>query len=179
MWGHVTEHTYLYSLSFMAVLGWLQIAANLLGVLLIWLIYSDLVLRLSWAPTTTDAVFPFLVGILEFAQISFLGPANAGIWFVLISVLFAAMAWISQNTMRRARQESENRDFFDGVTPASLRDHLMSGIPAAALLAIGAALWLTGNQGWFACLALVAVNGLLAFQIWINHRYTQRSYTQI
>ena len=176
MWGHITEQSYLHTLSLASALGWLQISANLLGVLLIWLIYSDLVLRLSWAPTTTDAIFPFLVGILEFAQISSLGPANAGIWFVLLSILFAAMAWISQNTMRRARQEPDNRDFFDGVSPATVKDHLMSGIPAAVLLFIGTVLWLTGNQGWFAGLALLAMNGLLAFQMWLNHTYTQRSY---
>lgn len=176
MWAHVTEHTYLYDGSFAAVLGWLQIAANLLGVFLVWLIYSDLVLRLSWVPTTTDALFPFLIGIMEFVLISTLGASTIGIWFVILSVLFAAMTWVTQNTMRRARADEDNHAFFDGISPATLRDHLFSALPVVLLALVGLTLWWSDNQGWPAMVALVAVNLLLVYQIWMNHYYTQRSY---
>ena len=92
MWTHLGEQPYLYTWSFIAFLSWLQIGATFLGILLIWLIYSDLVMRFSWVPATTDAIFPFLVGIVEFANISALGPNKIGLWFVLLGVLFAAMA---------------------------------------------------------------------------------------
>ena len=178
MWAHVTEQTYLYEGTFMALVSWLQIAANLLGIFLIWLIYSDLVLRLSWVPSTIDALFPFVVGILEFAQISLLGPDNIGLWFAIISALFAAMAWISQFTMRRARQEEENAEYFEGLNPATWRDHFRTAIPVLLLATCGVVLWLSGDIGWFACVALLAVNLLLLNQIRVNHVFTQRAYAR-
>ena len=176
MWGHVADQSYLYDWSFTAVLSWLQVIATLFGVLLIWLIYSDLVLRLSWVPNTIDALFPFFVGILEFAQISALGPAKIGLWFSILSCLFAAMSWISHVTMKRARQDDDNREFFSNTNPAAWRDHLLRVLPVGVLLFVGIAIWISGNQGWFALVAVIGAIGLLAFQIWMNHVYTQRSY---
>lgn len=176
LWGHLTEQNYLYKFTFLSVLGWIQISATLLGILLIWLIYSDLVLRLSWVPTTTDAVFPFLVGILEFAQISVLGPSTIGAWFIVLSVLFAAMAWISHRSMKRARLDDDNHEFFKRINPATWRDHVRAGAPAGILVVLGASIWLSENRGWFALVAIVFVAILLAYQIWMNHIYTSRSY---
>ena len=176
IWGHVVDQPYLYYWSFTAVLSWLQIIATLLGVLLIWLIYSDLVLRLSWIPNTIDALFPFLVGILEFAQISALDPAKIGLWFAILSCLFAAMSWISHVTMKRARQDDDNREFFSNTNPATWRDHLLRALPVAVLFFVGIAIWISGNHGWFAITAIIGAIGLLTFQIWMNHVYTQRSY---
>ncbi|MEM7098310.1 MAG: hypothetical protein AAF541_08635 [Pseudomonadota bacterium] len=176
LWGHLTEQSYLYELSFLAVLGWTQISATLLGILLIWLIYSDLVLRLSWVPTTTDAVFPFLVGILEFAQINLLGPSSIGPWFLVLSVLFAAMTWISHRSMKRARLDDDNHEFFDRINPANWRDHLRAGAPAGILAVLGVSIWLSGSRGWFVLVAIVFVAILLSYQIWMNHVYTSRSY---
>jgi hypothetical protein len=176
MWSHLSEQAYLYELSFIAILSWLQIIATLLGILLIWLIYSDLVLRLSWLPTTTDAIFPFLVGILEFAQIGALGPTTIGLWFAILGVLFASMAWISQGTMKRARLDRDNEDFFENIGPASWRDHFVTIIPVVTLLIIGVYIWVMSNQGWFAFVAIIFAVVLLAFQIRMNHVYTQRSY---
>lgn len=176
MWTHVNEHPYLYQYSFIAVLSWLQIVATLLGILLIWLIYSDLVLRLSWVPTTTDAIFPFAVGILEFIQISTLGPATIGPWFMILAVLFSAMAWISHVTMKRARLDSDNAEFFKNISPATWRDHVVTGIPVAMLLIVGITVFMLHNQGWFALITLVLAIGLLSYQIRMNHVFTKRSY---
>jgi hypothetical protein len=176
LWLHLIDQPYLYTFSFAATLGWVQVVATLLGILLIWLIYSDLVLRLSWVPNTADALFPFFVGILQFAQISVLGSERVGIWFVILGVLFAAMVWISQITMKRARRDEDNRDFFRNINPASWRDHLFSALPAVTLVVIGLAIWITDNQGWFALLAVAGAAALLILQIWRNHVYVQRSY---
>ncbi len=178
MWTHINENAYLYELSFMSVLGWTQVVATLLGILLIWLVYSDLVLRLSWVPTTTDAIFPFLVGILEFIQISVMGPTAIGAWFMILAVLFAAMTWITQTTMKRARQDLDNADFFKGVEPASWKDHLMSIFPILVLLMIGLSIWLLNDQGWFSMMTMVLAVILLANQIRMNHIFTQRSYNR-
>jgi hypothetical protein len=176
LWLHLIDEPALYALSLIAVLSWLQIVATLLGILLIWLIYSDLVLRLSWLPNTADALFPFFVGILQFAQISALGPDHIGIWFGILGILFAAMAWISQITMKRARQDEDNEEFFRDIDPATWRDHLTSAVPAALLMLLGLAIWSSNDQGWFAMLALAGAVGLLILQIWRTHGYVQRSY---
>lgn len=178
LWGYVVEHPYLYDWTFTAVLGWLQVVATLLGILLIWLIYSDMVLRLSWVPHTIDALFPFLVGILEFAHISVLGPTQIGLWFAILSALFAAMSWISHVTMKRARQDDDNREFFVDTEPASRRDHLLRALPVAVLLLLGIALWPSTNQGWLAVTATTGAIALLAYHIWMNHVYTQISYAR-
>ena len=96
-----------------------KIGATLLGILLIWLIYSGLVMRFAWVPTTKDAVFPFLVGIVEFALISALGPDTLGLWFIILGGLYGAMSWISQATMAHARQDAENALFFSNSPPSS------------------------------------------------------------
>ena len=176
LWLHLVGQPELYVASFASVLGWLQVAATLLGILLIWLVYSDLVLRLSWLPNTADALFPFFVGILQFAQINVLGVERIGVWFVILGVLFAAMAWISQMTMKRARRDEDNREFFQDINPATGRDHLLAALPPAVLILIGFGIWSTGDQGWFAMLALVGAVGLLLLQIWLAHFYVQRSY---
>ena len=176
LWLHLIDQPELYVASFAAALGWIQIVATLLGILLIWLVYSDLVLRLSWLPHTADALFPFFVGILQFAQISVLGPERIGVWFVILGTLFAAMAWIGQTTMKRARRDEDNRDFFQGINPATWRDHLLSALPAVLLMLAGLGIWMTGNQGWFAMVVLAGAVGLLLLQIWLSHFYVQRSY---
>ena len=119
MWTHLGEHPYLYEWSFLSALGWLQIVTTLLGILLIWLIYSGLVMRFSWVPSTSDAIFPFLVGIIEFAHIGVLGPSTIGIWFIITSILFATMASVTQVTMRRARNDADNDHFFSNIPRAS------------------------------------------------------------
>ena len=118
------------------------------------------------------------LGIVEFANISALGPNKIGLWFVLLGVLFAAMAWVSQVTMRRARLDGDNEEFFSAVAPAIWRDHLRSIIPAAGLMILGAGFWLSGNEGWIALIAIVGVVMLLLLQIRLSHKYTQRSYIQ-
>jgi hypothetical protein len=178
MWTHINEHAYLYELSFMSVLGWLQVLATLFGILLIWLVYSDLVLRLTWVPTTTDAIFPFLVGILEFVQIGVMGLTSIGPWFMILGVLFAAMAWIIQTTMMRARLDQDNADFFKHVGPATMKDHLISMVPALVLLVIGILIWLLNDHGWFSMMTMVLAVILLANQIRMNHIFTQRSYNR-
>lgn len=176
MWGHMSDSGYLYTWSFEACLGWLQLLATLLGVILIWLIYSGLVMRFSWVPTTTDAVFPFVIGMIEFAQISALAPSMVEIWFIMTGVIFAAMTWVSQVTMRRARQDSDNDDFFLTVPRATSRDHWISSIPAIGLVLIGVIIWVTNDDGTIAMIAVIGMIALLSWQLRMNHVFTVRSY---
>lgn len=175
LWAHLSEHDYLYQWSYLAVMSWLQIGGTLLGVLLIWLIYSSLVMRFRWVPSTTDTVFPFLVGIVEFALIASLGPGSLGQWFLMLAVVFGVMTWVSQQIMRRARLDGENDVYFNTLTPATLRDHYPAIGTVCTLAAIGLYLWVSNDQGWFAFLAVVCAIGVLGFQMWLSDVFWRRS----
>ncbi len=176
MWDALSTQQHLYHWTLLTVLTWLQLTTTFMGILLIWLIYSSLVMRFSWVPSTSDALFPFLIGIIEFAQIKAIGPDTLGIWFIVVGLLFAAMSYISQVTMRRARMDDDNATFFNNVEPANRRDHLASAIPSVFLMLVGVGLWVTGVQNWIAVAAVTIVMILLIHQLWMSHVFTQRSY---
>ena len=67
LWSRLTASEHLWRFDWVALLGWLQMSAVLLGIIEIWLMYTSLVLRLRWTPSTRDSVIPFVIGLLEFA----------------------------------------------------------------------------------------------------------------
>ncbi len=177
MWERLAQQDYLYSWSYIAVLGWLQIAASLMVVLLVWLVYSSLVMRFRWVPTTGDSVFPFLVGIVEFALMATLDPEMLGQWFLILALLFGAMTSASQVILRRARLDVENDAFFASRAPMKPRGFYSAAATFAGLTTAGIVLWAGGNQGSFAAVALLFAIGVLAYQLWLNDFYWRRSMT--
>ena len=175
LWDHIHEHDYLYQESWTAVLGWVEIGATLLGVVLIWLIYTSMAMRFRWVPTTADSVFPFLIGIIEFMMIAALGVDRLGLWFLALALIFGAMTWVSQVIMRRARLDGENDAFFTSVSPATPRDFVASIATVTALAGSGIYLLLSRDQGWFALVALLVASISLGVQFWLNDRYWRRS----
>lgn len=175
MWSHLNEQESLYQWSFVSFLSWVQIVATLLGVLLIWLIYSTLVMRFRWVPSTGDSVFPFFIGIIEFALIGCLGPDRFGQWFLLLGLVFGAMAWVSQVTMRQARLDGDNDVYFATLERATLRDHYPTFAVVLGFELIGTYLWVSGNQGIPALIALLGAIAVLAVQLWLSDYYWKMS----
>jgi hypothetical protein len=175
LWAHVQEAGYLLVWSWLALLGWVQVGATLVGILLIWLVYSGLVMRFRWVPTTSDMVFPFFIGIIEFVMIASLGPDTMGQWCLVLGVIFAVTTWVSQVIMRRAREDAENAQFFGRVAPATLRDYRLQIVVVAVLAVLGIVLWSSGHQGWLALAALVFGTGSLAWQAWMIAHFWRRS----
>jgi hypothetical protein len=95
-----------------------QIGATPFGVLLIWLIYTSIRCD-RWIPTPTDSVFPFFIGLIEFTPVG-LGPERLSP-VARPAVIFAAAAWVSQITLRRARLDGDNDAYFASVTAATRR----------------------------------------------------------
>lgn len=175
MWSHVTTRDDLYQLSFPAMLSWIQIVATFLGVLVIWLIYASLVMRFRWVPTTSDSVFPFVIGIIEFALIAALGPHLLGRWFLILALIFVVMAWVSQVTLRRAREDGENDSFFSLVERARFKDYLFVMCVSGVFFVAGLYLLMSGNQGWFALFALLVATAALAMQMYSTDVFWRRS----
>jgi hypothetical protein len=175
LWGYVREQEHLIEASWSAALSCAQVIATLLGILVIWIYYSSMVMRFRWVPSTSDTLYPFLIGILQFMLIETLGLETLGHWFVVLGILFAVTSGALQLVLRRARLDGENDDWFGSFSPATLRDfYPVIGI-AALLVGLGVALAITGHQGWFAGLALLAANAALGYQMYLSHQFWERS----
>ena len=175
LWDHIHHRPDLYEMGWPAVAGWLQIAATFNGLILIWLVYAGTVMRFRWIPTTGDSVLPFFVGLIEFLMIDMMGPENGGRWFVVLTVIFVAMAYGNHRTMRRARRDPANKEFFDAVAPATSRDFLPQVIRIVAMALAGAWLWQSGIHGWFAMIALLASVIMLAYETYNAAKFWDRS----
>jgi len=137
LWAHLVESPFLYELTALAILGWMQVCSTLLGMILIWVVYASNVMRFSWVPTVTDSIYPFIVGIIEFWLVESLAPGSYGTWLIVMGLLVAIMTWISQTTMRRARFDEDNADFFRGVPPATWKDFIPQLLIVAIFLSLG------------------------------------------
>ena len=164
LWSHLSHTDYLFDLSWIAVVSWVQIAATVLGIVLIWVVYSGNVMRFRWVPATSDSVMPFFIGLTEFMLIETLGPDDIGLWLMLMALVFGLMNWVAHTTMRRARRDSDNDAYFKTMNPASLRDFYPGIAVVCGLMFAGVYLLTNGDVGMFAMVALLATNAVLAWQ---------------
>lgn len=171
LWSHIKATPELLILNWAAFLSWLQIGVTLMGIILIWLLYSSVTMRFTWTPTPGDSVIPFGVGLLEFTLIATLGLENLPIWFVLLALLFCVMPTTLQSIFRRARLEKENNAFFVNVKPASLRDFYPIMIVVFLLASSGGLLALTGDQYLLALACLLIAAAAHARQMYLSSVY--------
>ncbi len=52
-------------------------------------------MRFRWVPTTSDSVYPFVIGLIEFMLIDTLGPDEIGQWLVFVALIFSVMHWVA------------------------------------------------------------------------------------
>lgn len=155
LWTRVRESAYLWVWGWDALLGWAQVAAMLLGFLVVWLFFISVVMRFRWLPSVQDSVIPFGIGILEFSLIDLMGPDSLAPWLYALALIFAASTWASHTIFRRARQEPANREFFESVAPATLRDFAPSVGAIAGIGLLGLVLHVSGSQGWLALARII------------------------
>ncbi len=179
LWSHVRETTYLFELSWIAAISWIQVFAVFLGLVLIWVVYVNNVMRFRWVPATSESVYPFLIGLFEFMLIEYLGPGDFGLWFIFMALIFGTMTWVAHANMRRARQDPENDSFFAGFEPAKLRDFYPAISIVSVLLLAGIYLLIRGDQTYVAMLALLATNGTLGWQFYAAAQLWRRSMTDV
>lgn len=175
LWTHVRENVPLFELSRLSVLLWIQLLTTFVGIMLIWIVYASHVMRLRWVPKTTDSVYPFVIGLLEFILIELLGAENFGQWMICNAVVFGVMVWISHRTMKRARMDNANDAFFKHLDPANMRDFF----PVFTIVFVGAMagvyLMITNNTGWAALIALLAAGGVMVYQFISVASFWERS----
>lgn len=178
IWSHLHEVDGLFELTWTAVISWSQISATLLGIVLIWVVYSGNVMRFRWVPTTSDSVLPFLIGLTEFLLIATLGADKIGLWLLLMALIFVLMNWVAHSTMRRARQDGDNDAYFNKLQPAQLHDFYPAFAIVCGLTIAGVYLLLSGDRGILAMLALLATNGVLGWQFYQAALFWNLSITE-
>jgi hypothetical protein len=175
LWSAVRERDSLYAGDFAAVVEWVQVTATFLGVLVIWVIYASQVMRFRWVPSILDSVFPFFAGVLEFTMIEVQGVEHLCWWFLALAAIYGLMTWVGQHTMRRARLDGENDEFFRRVGPATLRDFLPAIFAVGSLCAIGIVLGWTGHRGVGALVAVAYAWVLLGAQLVLSDVFWKRT----
>jgi hypothetical protein len=175
LWSHIRESAYLFEMTWAAMLTWIQISTSFLGIVVIWLVYASTAMRFRWVPTTGDSVYPFIIGLLEFILIETLAPEYMGLWFVCMAMIFGLMTWISHRTMRRARLDGENDEYFASLTPATARDFIPAFVIVFVLILAGAYLGVTGDRGMVALVAVLLAFAGLVRQLIIAARFAEMS----
>ena len=171
LWEHARDRPELYAYSWDALLGWLQIAITLNVIVLIWMIYVGLVMRFRWTPAMTDSILPFLVGLIQFLMIDLMGPENLGKWILVLGLIAVVVTSLDHSSMRRARRDPDNREFFEKIPAAEWRDFIPQGISVLFSVVAGAWLWYSGDYGWIALLVLLFALTAMAYNAYIQAKF--------
>lgn len=171
LWGKALDSISWSDGSLSGVTSWLQVAATFTGIILVWVLYANNIMRFRWVPTMLDSVAPFFVGILQFLLISFVGPETIGPWLLVLALVFAVMPALIHRTMRAARRDEDNARFFESRAPATWRDFIGNGVVAVTLLLAGLVLTLTSTPPVWSLLAVSVSWILLLFQLYLAHRF--------
>jgi hypothetical protein len=165
LWSNLSHSNHLWEGGLGAVVGWLQVSAVFGGIVVVWLFYSSLVMRLVWVPSIRDSILPFIVGSAEFLLAEMLSPELRHMWFFLFAAIFGFSAWTSTTTFVRARRDPDNAGLWDDFDPYSARS-LAGPICAVVLLvAAGVGVWIWGATSLVALLAVGFANCALILQV--------------
>jgi hypothetical protein len=175
LWSSVHDHPHLWAGGFPAFVGWLQVATVLGGIVLVWLVYVSIVLRVVWVPSVGDTVYPFIIGVMEFWMADMLGPEHMHIWFFLLAALFAISTRSSMLAFKAARRDPINDELFAGYSAYSTRDRNVTIGFVGTLVLSGVVVLVFGSDGWVALGCLVAALATLAGQYWFLLDYWNRS----
>jgi hypothetical protein len=175
LWSYIRESAYLFEMTWTALLTWIQIGTNFLGIVVIWIAYASIAMRFRWLPNTSDSVYPFIVGLLEFILIETLAPDYMGWWFICLAIIFGLMTWVSHTTMRRARRDGENDEFFVNLEPATVRDFYPAFAIVSLLFLAGIYLADSGDRGIVALIAILLAFAGLVRQLIVATRFWELS----
>ncbi len=175
LWSHVRESGFLFDMTWTALLTWMQIGTSLLGIIVIWIVYASTAMRFRWVPTTSDSVYPFVIGILEFILVETLAPEYMGWWFICLACIFGLMTWVNHRTMRRARLDDENDEYFAKLAPATVRDFYPTFSILIVFTLAGIYLAVSGDTGVFALAAVLTAAAVLVRQLIVAARFWEMS----
>lgn len=175
LWARLHDNAYPLELSWPAIIAWMQVAATVLGLIVIWVVYASNVMRFRWVPSTSDSLYPFFIGFMQFLLIDNMGSDRTGWWLICMAVIFGLMVWVSHSTMRRARLDGSNDDYFKNFAPAKRRDFYPQFAVVGALFLGGGYLISSIDQGLIAFSMMFCVLILLAWQLYDAAQFWEKS----
>ncbi len=178
LWSKIVSSPALIVWSPASLGAWLQVAATFVGILLVWVIYANNVMRFRWVPDTGDTIVPLSVGLMEFSLVHWIGNGTVGLWLIVLGLIFAVMVWASHAMMKRAREEPENVAFFAGRGRATWRDFTGSIMAICLLLSAGIVISVTDYAGGWNVVVLAGCLALLLWQLWGAHVFWRQSMIQ-
>ncbi len=164
------------ALDFDTVMTWVQIVANMLGIVQVWLLYTSATMRIRWTPSIRDLVIPFLIGILEFTWIDLTGPDHVPLWLWTFASVYLVAWWDAQSVFSRARQDPANAEFFTQFRAAGRMDLLEGFAVVGALIVLGLAILSSGAR-WLVVAGVLFTCAILVYRTDLARRYWDRSMT--
>ncbi|WOJ96984.1 hypothetical protein R0137_00075 [Congregibacter brevis] len=175
LWARLHENTLPVELTWPAVTAWIQVAATVLGLMLIWVVYASNAMRFRWVPSTSDSLYPFFIGFMQFLLIDCMTPSRVGWWLICMAVIFSVMVWVSHSTMRRARFDGSNDEYFRHFSPAGRKDFFPQIALIATFLIGGAYLVMRPEQLVAAFSMMLIVLIVLAWQLYAAAHFWNKS----
>ena len=158
-----------------AVSTWLQIVADMLGIVQVWLLYTTATMRVRWTPSMRDLVIPFLIGILEFILIDLTGPDYRGLWFLTLAAVYIVASWDAQAVFTRARLDPDNVEFFSRFRPAGRFDRYEATVVIGALIGFGLYCEFVDDPPGVVLSGLIFACTVLLYRMEQSRRYWERS----
>ena len=171
LWGKFIEYEDLISWSAENLAVWLQLSATFTGIVLVWVLYANNLMRFRWVPDTLDSLAPFLVGVLQFILVSWIGLTAVGKWLMALALIFAIMTVVMQRVMRAARLDPDNAEFFKSRNPATWRDFVDVITISATMFTAGLIVFVTNYTGVGVHVMLAVSWGLLLMQLYRAHKF--------
>lgn len=175
LWSSMLESPHLWNGGLTATIGWIQVLAVFLGILVMWIFYISLVFRYSWTPTVSDSAVPFVLGVLEFTMAEMLEPEYMHFWFYVLTAIFAGASASSVVILRRALVDDANREMRDAFDYSIREAALQAGGMIGTLLVAGLIVHWRGPDGWVALCAVIIANVILMLQIGVIRSYWNRA----
>jgi len=165
LWSNFSGSDHLWAGGLGAVIGWLQVSAVFGAIVVVWLFYSSLMMRLVWVPSIRDSILPFIIGGAEFLLAEMLSPELRHLWFFLFAGIFGFSTWTSTTIFIRARHDPDNAGLWDDFDPYGI-GALAGPVGVVGLLAVaGIGVWIWGATGLVALFAVGFANFALIVQI--------------
>jgi hypothetical protein len=175
LWSSITSREDLWAATETSVITWLQIAAVFQVIVLIWVYYAHLVMRLRWIPQLQDSIIPFAFGVGEFALAALLGPQSLHLWLYGLAAIFGFAQWATMSTFATARGDPENDWFFSAFPQSRLIQHGPGAVTVGVFLLLGGLVQSVGASGLLGFVAVGTANVVVVLQLLLQRIYWRRS----
>jgi hypothetical protein len=178
LWSSMMESLHLWNGGMAALIGWIQVSAVFLGIVVMWIFFISLVFRYTWIPTVSDSVIPFVLGMLEFSFAEMLAPELLPIWFFVLALIFVGASATSGVILKRALADEANREMREAFDYSSNKAIRLASLLIGTLVVAGLAVAISGPGGWVALGGVIAANVVLLAQAHSIRGYWNRSLVE-